>query len=176
MTVFSSNYALYGDMSARCMTVLESLAPALTIYSIDEAFLHVAGIDAVESFEDYGRRVSDTVLQQTGLTCGIGAAQTMTLAKLANHAAKTWPTTGGVVDLTSRDRQRKLMALLPVNDVWGCGRQLTKKLATMGFTTTLQLADSNQALIRCTFGVVLERTVHELNGVPCISIEALPAK
>ena len=83
----------------------------------------------------------------------------MTLAKLANHAAKTWPATGGVVDLTNRDRQRKLMALLPVNEVWGCGRQLTKKLATMGITTTLQLADSNQALIRRTFGVVLERTV-----------------
>ncbi|MGP3221088.1 translesion error-prone DNA polymerase V subunit UmuC, partial [Serratia bockelmannii] len=143
---------------------------------LDEAFLHVAGIDATESFEDYGRRVRDTVLQQTGLTCGIGLAQTMTLAKLANHAAKTWPATGGVVDLTNRDRQRRLMALLPVSEIWGCGRQLTKKLAAMGITTALQLADSNQALIRRTFGVVLERTVRELNGVPCISIDALPAK
>jgi len=157
------------------MTILESLAP-ITIYSIDEAFLHVTGIDAVESFEDFGRRVRDTVLQQTGLTCGIGVAQTMTLAKLANLAAKTWPATGGVVDLTSRDRQRKLMGLLPVNEVWGCGRQLTKKLATMGITTALQLADSNQALIRRTFGVVLERTQRELNGILCISIDALPAK
>ncbi|WP_421105885.1 translesion error-prone DNA polymerase V subunit UmuC [Serratia marcescens] len=176
VTVFSSNYALYGDMSARCMTILESLAPAMTIYSIDEAFLHVAGIDATESFEEYGRRVRDTVLQQTGLTSGIGIAQTMTLAKLANHAAKTWPATGGVVDLTNRDRQRRLMALVSVSDVWGCGRQLTKKLAAMGITTALQLADSNQALMRRTFGVVLERTVRELNCVPCISIDALPAK
>lgn len=176
ITVFSSNYSLYGDMSARCMTILKSLAPAITIYSIDEAFLHVAGIDATESFEDYGRRVRDTVLQQTGLTCGIGIAQTMTLAKLANHAAKTWPATGGVVDLASRDKQRRLMALLPVSEIWGCGRQLTKKLAAMGITTALQLADSNQALIRRSFGVVLERTVRELNGVPCISIGALPAK
>ncbi|HBH6890249.1 translesion error-prone DNA polymerase V subunit UmuC [Serratia bockelmannii] len=176
VTVFSSNYSLYGDMSARCMTILESLAPAITIYSIDEAFLHVAGIDATESFEDYGRRVRDTVLQQTGLTCGIGIAQTMTLAKLANQAAKTWPATGGVVDLTNRDRQRRLMALLPASEIWGCGLQLTKKLAAMGINTALQLADSNQALIRRTFGVVLERTVLELNGVPCISIEALPAK
>ncbi|HIE3983673.1 TPA: translesion error-prone DNA polymerase V subunit UmuC [Serratia marcescens] len=146
------------------------------VYSIDEAFLHVAGIDATESFEDYGRRVRDTVLQQTGLTCGIGIAQTMTLAKLANHAAETWPATGGVVDLTNRDRQRRLMALLPVSEIWGCGRQLTKKLAAMGITTALQLADSNQTLIRKTLGVVLERTVRELNGVPCISIDALPAK
>jgi DNA polymerase V len=175
ITVFSSNYALYGDMSARFMAILESLAPT-SEYSVDEAFLHVSGIDAVESFEIFGRRVRDTVLQQTGLTCGIGVAQTMTLAKLANHAAKTWPATGGVVDLTNRDRQRKLMALLPVNEVWGCGRQLTKKLATMGITTALKLADSNQALIRRTFGVVFERTQRELNGIPCISIDALPAK
>ncbi len=90
----------------------------------------------------------------------------MTLAKLANHAAKTWPATGGVVDLTNRDRQRRLMALLPVSEIWGCGRQLTKKLASMGITTALQLADSNQALIRRTFGVVLERTVRELNVAP----------
>ncbi|MGW9796686.1 nucleotidyltransferase/DNA polymerase involved in DNA repair [Serratia sp. 121840015-2] len=68
------------------------------------------------------------------------------------------------------------MALLPVSEIWGCGRQLTKKLAAMGITTALHLADSNQALIRRTFGVVLERTVRELNGVPCISIDALPAK
>ncbi|MGL1813929.1 UNVERIFIED_CONTAM: translesion error-prone DNA polymerase V subunit UmuC [Serratia marcescens] len=175
VAVFSSNYALYGDMSMRFMTILESLAPT-TAYSVDEAFLHVSGIDAVESFEHFGHRVRDTVLQQTGLTCGIGVSQTLTLAKLANHAAKTWPATGGVVDLTNRDRQRRLMALLPVSEIWGCGRQLTKKLDAMGITTALQLADSNQALIRRTFGVVLERTVRELNGVPCISIDALPAK
>lgn len=176
ITIFSSNYALYGDMSMRFMTILESLASRMIPYSIDESFLFVAGIDAVESFEDYGHRVRNTVLQQTGLSCGIGIAQSMTLAKLANHAAKTWPATGGVVDLTNRDRQRRLMALLPVSEIWGCGRQLTKKLAAMGITTALQLADSNQALIRRTFGVVLERTVRELNGVPCISIDALPAK
>lgn len=174
--IFSSNYSLYGDLSARVMAILESMAPTLTIYSIDEAFLHVAGIETVETFAHFGQRVRDTVLQQTGLTCGIGAAQTLTLAKLANHAAKTWPATGGVVDLTDRDRQRKLMALLPVDEVWGCGRQLTKKLATMGIKTILQLADSNRALIRRTFGVVLERTVRELNGESCISIDALPAK
>ncbi len=119
--IFSSNYSLYGDLSARVMAILESMAPTLTIYSIDEAFLHVAGIETVETFAHFGQRVRDTVLQQTGLTCGIGAAQTLTLAKLANHAAKTWPATGGVVDLTDRDRQRKLMALLPVDEVWGVG-------------------------------------------------------
>lgn len=176
VTCFSSNYALYGDLSARIMTVLESLAPEISIYSIDEAFLTVTGIDACESFLDFGKRVRNTVLKQTGLTCGIGIAQTLTLSKLANHAAKTWPATGGVVDLSDRNRQRKLMDLLPVSETWGIGRKLSEKLNVMGIKTVLQLADANLNLIKKTFGVVVERTVRELNGTPCISIDALPAK
>lgn len=176
VTCFSSNYALYGDMSARIMSTLEEMAPELTIYSIDEAFLKVDGIDACESFLAFGQRVRATVRQRTGLTCGIGIAQTLTLAKLANHAAKTWPATGGVVDLSNRDRQRKLMALLPVNETWGIGRKLSEKLTVMGIKTVLQLADANLNLMKKTFGVVVERTVRELNGVSCVSIDALPAK
>lgn len=176
VTCFSSNYALYGDLSARTMTILESLAPSMTVYSIDEAFLTIDGIENCEPLEIYGKRVRDTVLQQTGLTSGIGIAQTLTLAKLANHAAKTWPATGGVVDLSDRRRQRKLMAILPVTEVWGIGRQLSVKLKVMGIETVLQLADANLQLIKKTFGVVVERTVRELNGTPCISIDALPAK
>lgn len=176
VTCFSSNYALYGDMSTRIMSTLEEMAPELTIYSIDEAFLKVTGIDACESFLAFGQRVRATVLQRTGLTCGIGIAQTLTLAKLANHAAKTWPATGGVVDLSNRDRQRKLMALLPVNETWGIGRKLSEKLTGMGIKTVLQLADANLNLMKKTFGVVVERTVRELNGTACISIDALPAK
>jgi len=176
VTCFSSNYALYGDISARIMTTLEELAPELTIYSIDEAFLKITGIDACESFLAFGQCVRTTVRQRTGLTCGIGIAQTLTLAKLANHAAKTWPATGGVVDLSNRDRQRKLMALLSVSEVWGIGRKLSEKLIGMGIKTVLQLADANLSLMKKTFGVVVERTVRELNGTPCISIDALPAK
>jgi DNA polymerase V len=173
---FSSNYSLYGDFSARVMSVLDSLAPEIFVYSIDEAFLRIDGIEASEPLAAYGQRVRATVLQQTGLTCGIGIAQTLTLAKLANHAAKHWPATGGVVDLSDRVRQRKLMALLPVDEVWGVGRRLSVKLTAMGVKTALQLADANVQLIKKTFGVVLERTVRELNGVPCISVEELPAK
>jgi len=176
VTCFSSNYALYGDMSARIMSTLEEMAPELTIYSIDEAFLKVTGIDACESFQGFGQRVGATVRQRTGLTCGIGISQTLTLAKLANHAAKTWPATGGVVDLSNRERQRKLMALLPVGETWGIGRRLTEKLNTMGIKTVLQLADANLNLMKKTYGVVVERTVRELNGTPCISIDELPAK
>jgi DNA polymerase V len=176
VAVFSSNYALYGDMSARVCSVLESLAPDLTIYSIDEAFLRVDGIEASESFEMFGHRVKDTVNQHTGLTCGIGIAQTHTLAKLANHAAKTWTATKGVVVLTERQRQRKLMALLPVSEVWGIGRKLSARLEALGYKTALQLADAHQPFIRKTFGVTVERTVKELNGISCISIDSLPAK
>lgn len=176
VTCFSSNYALYGDLSARIMTILESMAPELTIYSIDEAFMKVTGIDTCESYLSFGQRVRATVQQQTGLTCGIGIAQTHTLAKLANHAAKTWPATGGVVDLSNRDRQRKLMALLPVGETWGIGRRLTEKLNTMGIKTVLQLADANLHLMKKTCGVVVERTVRELNGTSCISVDELPAK
>lgn len=88
---FSSNYALYGDLSARTMTILESLAPSLTIYSIDEAFMKIDGMENYETLLNFGQRVRETVLQQTGLTCGIGIAQTLTLTKLANHAAKHGP-------------------------------------------------------------------------------------
>ncbi|NYA46124.1 translesion error-prone DNA polymerase V subunit UmuC [Serratia fonticola] len=173
---FSSNYALYSDMSSRVMATLEALAPRLEIYSIDEAFLDITGIEACEPLLDFGHRVRATVAQQTGLMCGIGIAQTRTLAKLANHAAKTWPGTRGVVDLSVRQRQRKLMALLPIEEVWGIGRKLSAKLRVMGIETVLQLADANLQLMKRTFGVVVKRTVRELNGTPCISIDALPAK
>ena len=176
IAVFSSNYALYGDMSARVCATLESLAAELTIYSIDEAFLTVTGIEASEPLETYGKRVQDTVYRNTGLACGIGIAQTRTLAKLANHAAKKWPATGGVVVLNERVRQRKLLALTPVGDIWGIGKKLSAKLETMGIKNALQLADASLSFIRKTFGVVVERTVRELNGTSCISVDELPAK
>lgn len=125
------------------MATFEALAPRLEIYSIDEAFLDVTGIDACKPLLDFGYRVRATVAQQTGLMCGIGIAQTRTLAKLANHAAKTWPGTGGVVDLSDRQRQRKLMALIPIEEMWGIARKLAAKLRVMGIETELLLADAN---------------------------------
>lgn len=117
---------------------------------------------------DFGREIRATVLQRTHLTLGVGIAQTKTTAKLANHAAKQWPRqTGGVVDLSCPQRQRKLMALLPVSEVWGIGRRIGKKLEAMGIGTVLQLAESDIRFIRKHFTVVLERTVRELRGEPC---------
>ncbi|EMQ5369225.1 Y-family DNA polymerase [Escherichia coli] len=169
---FSSNYELYADMSNRVMTTLEEMSPRCEIYSIDEAFCDLTGVRNCRDLTDFGREIRATVLQRTHLTVGVGIAQTKTLAKLANHAAKQWQRqTGGVVDLSSVDRQRKLMAALPVDEVWGIGRRISKKLEAMGIKTVLQLADTDIRFIRKHFNVVLERTVRELRGEPCLALE-----
>ncbi|PLC18301.1 DNA polymerase V subunit UmuC, partial [Klebsiella pneumoniae] len=178
VVAFSSNYELYADMSSRVMATLEELTPRCEIYSIDEAFCDVSGVRHCRDLTDFGREIRATVLQRTHLTLGVGIAPTKTLAKLANHAAKQWPRqTGGVVDLSCPQRQRKLMALLPVSEVWGIGRRIGKKLEAMGIGTVLQLAESDIRFIRKHFTVVLERTVRELRGEPCLALEEFaPAK
>lgn len=168
---FSSNYELYADMSNRVMTTLEEMCPRVEIYSIDEAFCDLTGVRNCRVLEEFGYELKDTVYRNTRLPVGVGIAQTKTLAKLANHAAKTWKATGGVVDLSNVERQRKLMALLPVDEVWGVGRRISKKLEAMGIKTVLQLADTDIRFIRKHFNVVLERTVRELRGEPCLELE-----
>ncbi|PZL94285.1 DNA polymerase V subunit UmuC [Pantoea graminicola] len=169
--VFSSNYALYADMSNRVMTTLEQMAPSVEVYSIDEAFLDLSGVRNCMVLENFGREVRETVKRNTHLTVGVGIAQTKTLAKLANHAAKKWKQTGGVVDLSNVERQRKLMALVPVEDVWGVGRRISKKLNAMGILTAKDLSEQSTYTIRKHFNVVLERTVRELRGEPCLQLE-----
>lgn len=172
--VFSSNYALYADMSNRVMTTLEDMAPAVEIYSIDEAFMCLDGMQRLTSLDELGRKVRARIKQETHLTVGVGIAQTKTLAKLANHAAKKWSKTGGVLDLSNTDRKKKLLALVPVEDVWGVGRRISKKLNAMGITTAKDLADQSTYIIRKHFNVVLERTVRELRGEPCLELEEFP--
>ncbi|NEH20722.1 translesion error-prone DNA polymerase V subunit UmuC (plasmid) [Pantoea agglomerans] len=169
--VFSSNYALYADMSSRVMTTLEQMAPCVEVYSIDEAFLDLTGVRNCMVLENFGREVRETIKRNTHLTVGVGIAQTKTLAKLANHAAKKWKQTGGVVDLSNIDRQRKLMALVPVEDIWGVGGRISKKLNAMGITTAKDLAEQSTWIIRKHFNVVLERTVRELRGESCLALE-----
>ncbi|MDN4569136.1 Y-family DNA polymerase [Enterobacter hormaechei] len=173
---FSSNYELYADMSNRVMTTLEEMSPRCERYSIDELFCDLTGIRNCRDLTEFVREIRATVLQRTHLTVGVGIAQTKTLAKLANHAAKRWQRqTGGVVDLSDVARQRKLMAALPVEEVWGVGRRLTKKLESIGIKTVLQLADTDIGFIRKHFSVVLERTVRELRGQPCLELEEFPS-
>ncbi len=167
---FSSNYALYGDMSERVMSVIESLVPALEVYSIDEAFADLTGIPG--SLEQLGRDIRAQVLQSTGIPTGVGIATTKTLAKLANHAAKRWHRqTGGVVDLRDPEKRDKLLKVTPVAEVWGIGRKLTTHLQGMNITTAWQLAQADAALIRKQFSVIVEKTARELRGTACLGLD-----
>ncbi|MBJ8986861.1 Y-family DNA polymerase [Citrobacter koseri] len=176
IVTFSSNYELYASMSNRVMAHLEELAPRVEQYSIDEMFLDIHGIDGCINFEDFGRQLRGHVLNGTGLTIGVGMAPTKTLTKSAQWASKEWPQFGGVLALTSVNPKRteKLLSMQPVEEIWGVGRHISKKLNTYGITTALQLARMHPAFVRKNFTVVLERTVRELNGEACISLEEAP--
>ncbi|ECG1392418.1 TPA_asm: Y-family DNA polymerase [Salmonella enterica subsp. houtenae serovar 45:g,z51:-] len=173
---FSSNYELYASMSNRVMSHLEELAPRVEQYSIDEMFLDVRGIDNCIDFEDFGREVREHVKSGTGLTIGVGIGPTKTLAKACQWGSKEWPQFKGVLVISHAKSKRAttLLSLMPVDEVWGVGRRISKKLKTMGITTALQLARANPVFIRKNFNVVLERTVRELNGESCISLEEAP--
>ena len=174
VAVFSSNYGLYADISNRVMQTIATFAPALEVYSIDECFVDAGGLSDLEAL---GREWRQIIRQWTGITCGIGFGPSKTLAKLANHAAKQYPKTGGVVDLSDPVRQRRLLAITPVEEVWGIGRRLGQHLRALGIQTALQLADSHPGWIRQRFNVVLARTVAELNGQSCLQLEEVrPAK
>jgi DNA polymerase V len=115
--LFSSNYSLYADLSARVMSILEEFTPSLEVYSIDEAFLDLTGICDYDPIA-YGQRIRKTVLRSTGIPVCVGMGPTKTLAKLANFAAKKWKQTGGVLDVSDPLRREKLTRIVPVGEVW----------------------------------------------------------
>ncbi len=169
--VFSSNYTLYGDISARVMQALEEFTPNLEVYSIDEAFLDLSGFS---DLEEYAKKIRSTIYQHVGVPVCVGIAPTKTLAKLANYGAKKFKLTGGVVDLSDPERQKKLLAITPVSEVWGVGRKHTENLKKIGITTALKLAQMDTRQIRRHYSVVMERTVRELNGETCIEFDDSP--
>jgi DNA polymerase V len=172
IVAYSSNYALYGDMSARVMHILGRFSPRQEIYSIDECFL---GLEGFESFNlaDYGREIRQRVKQYTGIPVSIGIASTKTLAKLANHVAKKREGHAGVCDFgaLSRPALDALLDSIAVGEIWGVGRRLAHRLETMDITTVRQLKAADARWLRQQFSVTLERTVAELNGTPCIELE-----
>lgn len=171
---FSSNYELYGDMSERVMSVIESMVPAIEVYSIDEAFADLSGVgDRLKA----GRDIRARVLKLTGIPTGVGIASTKTLAKLANAAAKKWQRqTGGVVDVCDPERRDRLLKAMPVDEVWGVGRKMTAHLTAMNIKTAWDLAGADAWTLRKQFSVVIEKTARELRGTPCLELEeaALP--
>jgi DNA polymerase V len=170
--VFSSNYALYADMSSRVMETLSAFTPDIEIYSIDEAFLNLAGFD--HSLTDYGRQMRQTVKKWTGIPATVGIAGTKTLAKIANKIAKKSARAEGVVDLTDSPYLDKALAKMAVEKVWGVGIKTTIKLKRAGIKTALDLRDADINWIKNKFGVVGARTVYELRGICCYQLESNP--
>lgn len=170
--LFSSNYTLYADMSARVMSTLEEFAPSLEVYSIDEAFLDLTGVCHKDPIA-YGHRIRKAVFRATGIPVCVGMGPTKTLAKLANFAAKKWKKTGGVLDLSDPVRREKLMRIVPVGEVWGIGSRTTAKLNQIGINTVWDLAIQPSKRIQTQFNVVVTRTIMELNGIPCLELEEI---
>jgi len=172
---FSSNYTLYADISQRVMQTLESLSPRVEVYSIDEAFCDLTGVGTHHSLEHWGRTAREQVARDVGMPICVGIAPTKTLAKLANNGAKKYPATRGVVDLSSPERQEKLMRITDIGDVWGVGRKHSERLNNMGINTAWDLAQADPKWIRKQFSVVLERTLLELRGTSTIQLEPVQA-
>lgn len=163
----SSNYSLYGDMSARVHTILREYARAYESYSIDEAFLHWPQL---EDRIGLGQRLRTQVLQWCGIPCRVGYGPTKTLAKLANRRAKLVEGEG-VVDLSDPTCQSSALAATAIEDVWGIGARWGERLRELGITTALALRDAPAPRLRQHFGVVVERTQRELQGHSCLALD-----
>jgi DNA polymerase V len=172
--VRSSNYTLYGDISARVMTVLRTFSPFVEVYSIDEAFLSLEGFEA--RLDAHAREARAHVFKWTGIPVSVGIGPTKTLAKAANRTAKKSAAMDGVCDLTSFENQTSALAALDLTDLWGIAHRMATRLTTLGFDTPLKLRDANPSHIRDRLGVVMERMVLELQGMPCHSlVQTAPA-
>jgi DNA polymerase V len=173
--ILSSNYALYGDMSRRVMQILGRFSPTMEVYSIDECFLDLSGFN--QDLTAYGNTITKTVKQGTGIPVSIGIAPTKTLAKLANKLAKKGMVgNGSVLDWNTLAEPDKLLATLPIKEIWGISSRLSKRLNQIGIANVLALKQANAQLIRKHFGVVVERIVRELNGTPCLTLEKIIPK
>lgn len=182
LVALSANFALYGDLSDRMMSLAAGLGPGQEIYSIDESFIDLTGVrgDLVER----SHKIRARILQWVGIPCGIGIGSTKTLAKLANHIAKTAERKPGsypeqlaqVCNLSAlpESELESVLAATAINEVWGVGRQISKQLVEGGVNTVLDLMRLDPAMVKRRWSVVLERTVRELQGMPCIDLESMP--
>ena len=171
VAVFSSNFALYGDMSRRVQEVLSGFAPAVEVYSIDESFLDLNGL-AVD-FDAYAKTISRTCRRLTAIPVSVGIAPTKTLAKIASKLCKQYPRLQGGCYLYRPEDIEKVLRKFPVEDVWGVGRRSVRKLADMGVKTAWDYVRLPEAAVRRIFALPGFRTWQELKGIPCIEFEDL---
>ena len=170
--VFSSNYALYGDMSGRANEIYRTFSPRVEIYSIDESFLDLSDVEATSRIE-LARDLRSTVAAWTGLPTCVGIGPTKTLAKLANHIAKKNPGLGGVCDLTDEAVRSRWMDVVALDEVWGIGRASQERLKAMGCVSVADVRDLDPKLARKGLTVVGERIIHELRGTACLDLATL---
>jgi DNA polymerase V len=183
LVALSANFALYGDLSDRMMSLAAGLGPHQEVYSIDESFIDLSGVrgDLVAR----SHKIRSRILQWVGIPCGIGIGTTKTLAKLANHIAKTAERKPGsypdhlarVCDLSTLnpDERQAVFAATQVNEVWGVGPRITKQLNEVGIHTVQDLVQLDPVIVKGRWSVVLERTLRELQGMPCIDLDHTPA-
>ncbi|MDB5553497.1 MAG: protein DNA-repair protein [Rhizobium sp.] len=167
--VRSSNYTLYGNMSGRVMNILAGFTPDLEIYSIDEAFLSLAGFEA--RLESHTRELRAKVMQWTGIPVSVGVAATKTLAKVANRVAKKSPARAGIFVMLEPAEVDAGLGALELRDLWGVARRTEARLLALDIRTPLQLRDADPRHMRQQFSVVMERMILELRGTPCIGLD-----
>lgn len=171
LTAFSSNYSLYGDLSSRVMSILADAVPKIEVYSIDEAFLHLDGIDPLLVPEICSALV-EKVRRWVGVPVSIGVAPTKTLAKIASHFAKTYKGYRGVCMMDTDAKRLKALELTPIDDVWGIGRRLAPKLMEKGVSTALDFVQRPRNWVKANLNVNGLRTWEELQGRKCVEEES----
>ena len=180
ITAYSSNYTLYGDMSNRVVQVLRGFTPHLEVYSIDESFLQIETVlKQYQNPIELGQSIKQKVKETTGLPVCVGIGASKTLAKLANHLAKKHSQFLGVCDVNAMSKEElyQWMSETAVDEVWGVGRRIAKKLKAQGIQSVFDLLQASPQAMRQQFGVVMERLCYELRGVSCLKLEEVaPAK
>ncbi|SUV72907.1 Nucleotidyltransferase/DNA polymerase involved in DNA repair [Acinetobacter baumannii] len=176
---FSSNYALYAEMSRRFHNIIKYYVdPALCEeYSIDENFVNLTSYAETYNLVEFMTNVKNTIYQWLGLPCCVGLGRSKTEAKLGNYIAKTNPVFKGICSMIDLERQGVKNAFLHtinVSEVWGVGRQYAKRLNALGIYSAYDLMKAEPEKIKKLFGVVLQRTVLELNGIACYDVESEP--
>jgi len=175
IAVFSSNYELYGEMTARVMSLISKAAPSYFRYSIDEAFCILRGMDDID-LKQWGEDLHRQILKYTGMPVSIGIGPNKTLAKMASHYAKHYPGYRHCCLIDSDEKRLKALKLYPLSEVWGIGRRIAQRLEGLGDTTAFDFAGRQRTWVRANFNVVTERTWRELNGDDCVPDEVMARK
>jgi len=170
--VFSTNFVLYADMSLRVKGLLNRFCPSIEDYSIDESFLDFNGFECF-NLKEHCEKIAQTVNQGTGIPVSVGVGPTKTLAKVANKFAKKFPAYQGVCMIDTEEKRVKALKRFEIGDVWGIGRQHTKRLTAIGVKTAYDFTQLPLAWVRKNMTVVGERTWSELRGMPCIAMEVV---